>query len=191
MARPITYDEDEVTRRAVRLFRGAGYAAAGVREILTVTGLSRRALYERFGGKDGLFKRALAAYGRRHIDHIVALLNDETAGLDALQAVFDARLAADPGRGCLVLNSAAAREALPATVFDLVEAEHARIETAVRTCLARAQDRGEIAASKDPEHLTRLVMMFLHAIAPASRAGMSRRELRDVGASLLAQLTKN
>jgi AcrR family transcriptional regulator len=58
MARRLTLSEDEVLRRARRVFVEQGYAA-GTREIAAAVGLTWGALVLRFGEKRKLFRRAM------------------------------------------------------------------------------------------------------------------------------------
>ena len=84
MSLTVDYDPGRVVRKASALFWRNGYQQTGVRDLLAATGCGRRGLYERFGGKQGLFELALDHYREHYIDPIVTLLNGPKAGFTAL-----------------------------------------------------------------------------------------------------------
>jgi TetR/AcrR family transcriptional repressor of nem operon len=59
MARPRTFDEDDVIARAADAFGRLGYAACSVDDLVAATGLQRGSLYKAFGSKRNLFERVL------------------------------------------------------------------------------------------------------------------------------------
>ena len=109
MARPRSYDEQAVLTAAMHAFRREGYAHISVTELEAATGLRTSSLYNAFGDKSGLFRRALDHY----VTSFVAPRLDAFAGAEATLSdleqlfltLFQPPL--DDGYGCLVVNSAA------------------------------------------------------------------------------------
>ena len=58
--RPRGNDEGQALDTAVRLFRADGYAGASVDRLCREMRMPRATLYDRFGGKEGLFLAAVA-----------------------------------------------------------------------------------------------------------------------------------
>ena len=188
MPRPIQYDAEDVVRRATSVFWRNGYHRTGVRELLAATGCNRRGLYERFGGKDGLFAAAMDYYRSRHIDHIVALLEGPDAGLDALRELFHIRLRVDPARGCLVLNTLAEQAGIDDRLIGLAREQQSRIEAGVLHCLECARAAGDLDSRHDLGVLAKYVMTLLHGFGPVSRGGLSPDELQQIADQAIAHL---
>lgn len=109
MARPREYDELVVLTAAMHAFRRSGYAHISVTDLEAATGLRTSSLYNAFGDKAGLFRRALDHY----VDSLVAPRLTAFAGpgatLGDLEQLFLTLFSPpyDDGYGCLVVNSAA------------------------------------------------------------------------------------
>ena len=56
------FDEQQVLRAALNVFRLKGYAGAGLSELEAATGLNRSSLYNAYGNKQGLFLRTLILF---------------------------------------------------------------------------------------------------------------------------------
>ncbi|MET0264397.1 MAG: helix-turn-helix domain-containing protein [Duganella sp.] len=59
MARPRTFDEDDVIARAAEVFGRLGYNACSIDDLVEATALQRGSLYKAFGSKRGLFEKVL------------------------------------------------------------------------------------------------------------------------------------
>jgi AcrR family transcriptional regulator len=188
MSRTIDYDPDHVVRKASALFWRHGYQQTGVRDLLAATGCNRRGLYERFGGKQGLFALALDHYCERYIDPIVTLLNGPKAGFAALHELFELRIGARPQLGCLVLNTVNEKPGLDRHLYRLAREQQARIQAGVHHCLNLEQQAGRISPGQDLAALTAQVMTLLHGMTPSSRGGISPDELRSMAGQALAAM---
>src|SRR3546814_8382790 len=58
--RPRKFNDDHVLRRAASLFQRQGYTATSLDELSEITGLARPSLYNAFGDKLSLYRKALA-----------------------------------------------------------------------------------------------------------------------------------
>ena len=188
MSRTANYDPEYVVRKAAGLFWRTGYQQTGVRDLLAATGCNRRGLYDRFGGKQGLFELALDHYRERYIDPIVTLLNGPKAGFTALRELFELRIGARPQLGCLVLNTVNEKPGLDRHLHRLAREQQARIQAGVHHCLDVEQQAGRIPPGQDLAALTAQVMTLLHGIAPSSRGGVSPDELRTMAGQALAAM---
>ena len=132
MARPIRYDEQAVVQTALEQFWQDGFNGCSVDALVDGTGLNKHILYQAFGGKNGLFRRALESYLQQYSHHYMAVF-DSKRGLDALRDYFRAVLRNTDPRGCLVANTAvelgdadAACRRLLADYYDQLGARFAR-----------------------------------------------------------------
>ena len=132
MARPRSFDEDEVLRVARDQFWSTGYAAARVDDIAAATGLGKGSLYGAFGDKHQLFLRTfddhcagLTEAVRRALDgpdagacerlraHVLAVANATAsdACLRGLEAVLVEAALDRPGRNTAALDTEAVSDA--------------------------------------------------------------------------------
>jgi AcrR family transcriptional regulator len=165
------------------LFYREGIRAVGVDTISERARVSKRTLYNRFGGKDAL----VAEYLRRRDERWRAYLWEATEGLgdpgDKLLAVFRAYgewLVGDDFRGCAFAN-AAAELADPNHPARIVAQKH---KDGVRDHLASvARDAG----FDEPEILAERLLILLEG-ATATAAMRRNDEPLDVARSLALEL---
>lgn len=185
------FEPDEVVRAAELLFWRHGAASTGIKDVLTVTGLSRSSLYNTFGGKDELYVQAL----RRYLDHrsrpTFARLATDPRGVAAIEDFFtqlvELRCAGDfAGWGCLVSN---AHLETPTAATQAVLDEHqAALSAALQAALRKADGKGQLRPGLDlaatAEHLT----LLAYAVNLRSRAGEDPERLRLAITAALATL---
>jgi TetR/AcrR family transcriptional regulator, transcriptional repressor for nem operon len=173
MPRPREFDEGEVLRKALGVFRARGFDGATLDELERATGLGRGSLYGAFGDKRALFHKALACYRETALDERLAALAGPEAGRAAILRFFRS-LAADAScdrerRGCLVTNCSVeladrdpefAREA--ARGLD-------RFERAFAAAVARAQAVGDIEPTRDPVRLARFLTVCMEGMLVLAR----------------------
>lgn len=111
MARPRSFDEDEVLDAAIRCFWARGYEATSVRDLASGTGLTCASLYNAFGDKRALYGRALGRYADQTVGERIRRI--EAAGLSpraAIEAFFheviDRSLGDAEMKGCMIVNAA-------------------------------------------------------------------------------------
>lgn len=166
----------------MRLFWRRGYAVS-MEEIVQATGLNRYAIYQRWGGKDDLYKQALLRYRDMFLETAMAPLIDGSAGLDDIRAVFDASLAMfdtdEAAWGCMMCRTLTEPVVDVPEIAQVVEAHFAKIGTLFQRALERARDRGEIARDAD----TRALADFLVGIVQGAQLFGRRRTDRDTVAN--------
>ncbi len=109
MARPREFDETAVLDAAVHQFWLYGYEATSVRDLAQSMGMTGASLYNAFGDKRSLFRKALAHYVAKSFGDRVSRF-EQLPPRDAIVAFFDEivdRSISDEDRkGCLLINSA-------------------------------------------------------------------------------------
>ena len=166
---------------ASELFYREGIGAVGVDTVSERAGVSKRTLYNRFGGKDAL----VAEYLRRRDERWRAHLRDATEGLDdaknKLLAVFESygeRLVGDDFRGCAFAYTAAEIPDHPARI---VARKH---KEGVREYLAAA---ARDAGFDEPDALAERLLILLEG-ATATAAMRRNAEPLDVARSVALEL---
>ncbi len=167
MARPRAFDEQQVLTAAMHTFRRQGFARTSVVDLEHATGLRTSSLYQAFGDKTGLFRRALEHYVEQVVESRLTAHAGPEATLDDLEQLFLTLFLPplDDGFGCLLVNSAAefgADDTVPAgRVVDGLALVRGRIEEVVRR---------ELGDDEAAPCAARLELIY-HGLLVLSRAG--------------------
>ena len=183
MARPRTFDEQEVVAAARDEFWERGYAATSVDDLTAATGLGKGSLYGAFGDKHNLYLRALD-------DYISSSLGDVRASLrnPSLTAYYRLAshirgqakvLAADKGRrGCLMAKSAAELGATDDAVEQKVERAYSTWRDELVACIKEAQRDGTVDAKRNPQALASTVLAFMRGQEALHKGGAKPAQLK-------------
>src|SRR5690606_37524131 len=110
MGRPREFDETEVLDAAVDCFWEHGYEATSTRELADRMGLTGASLYNAFGDKRTLYRKALDHYIETSFEERVRRLEGRLPPRQAIGAFFaeiiQRSLDDDRRRGCMLVNSA-------------------------------------------------------------------------------------
>ena len=113
MPRTKSFDVDEVLERAVDLFWVNGFAATSMEDLVQHLGINRGSLYATFGSKEELYQRALDRYVDQSVSRLRRLLADRDRPLrHRLGDVLASATVSEDHRGCMMVNSAAERNAV-------------------------------------------------------------------------------
>lgn len=178
--RPKGFDERQALDAAVRLFWTDGYEGASVDRLCRAMSMPRATLYERFGGKEGLFLAAVAHYAETRIAPVLAALWSGGGLREDLAAFYDAVLALatanEAAPGCLVSCALAdAAGTNPAFRAELA-ARYAAMEHRIA---ARLNAAGwDPRAETPPDAAAGLAVSLARGLMLAARAGAGQDELR-------------
>jgi TetR/AcrR family transcriptional repressor of nem operon len=174
MGRAKQYDRDELLDLAIELFRRQGFNGTSTAELVAELGVNRKSMYAEFGSKQGLFEAALDRYNTRHLSRVLAPLEAEGAGLDAIRGALEGYASAIEGRwrgrGCLMANTAVERAALDPGSKLYVVAYLQRITRGFRQALANAEATGHLAPGQDLDALAGFLTTTLIGVAASVRA---------------------
>src|SRR5476649_3064763 len=109
MARPREFDETAVLEAAVQCFWARGYEATSVRDLAESMGITSASLYNAFGDKRSLYRRALDHYIAQSFADRVGRFEGHLPPREAIGAFFSEiieRSLNDLDRkGCMLVNS--------------------------------------------------------------------------------------
>ena len=175
MARPREFDNAKVLEAAVQCFWANGYEATSVRDLAGRMGITCASLYNAFGDKRGLFRRALEHYVGAMSERI-ARLEETSAPRDAivafLEGAIDRALADRERRGCMLVNSALELAPHDEEFRGLVCDQLGAMEAFFRRAVLAGQRDGSIATQRPADELARHflgVLMGLRVLARARR----------------------
>jgi len=184
MARPRSFDEDEVVRAARNQFHRSGYAGTSLEDLCRVTGLGKGSLYAAFGDKHDLFLRALDLYRAEVAGDARADLTGSGPAYPRLVGHIRAiarSTAADRKRvGCLLAKASAELSGSDPEVAARAQASYTDLHRALADCIAAAQREGDLSAEADPRRLAALVLAVLRGIEVLGQSGTDAALLHDI-----------
>jgi TetR/AcrR family transcriptional repressor of nem operon len=176
MARPPSFDKQQVLEAVERQFRKTGYDGTSLDDITKVTGLGRGSLYAAFGDKQNLFLQALGGYCDRTEAMVVAdLAGPDDEALERLRnylsssvcLVFEDvdQLACMAGRFAIELDgrddAAAAR----------IKQDLDVLQRALVDCVEAAQRNGDLDPDVDSMEIGCLILTISRGITVVAKAG--------------------
>jgi TetR/AcrR family transcriptional regulator, transcriptional repressor for nem operon len=191
MARPREFDEESVLDAAMHCFWAQGYEATSVRDLINKTGITSASLYNAFGDKRALYRKALDHYVE---DSIAGRLRRcaDLAPREAISTFFAEilrrSLADRSQKGCLLVNAALDVAANDPEFRRAVADVLVRIEKFFLKCVKAGQANRTISRSLPAEQLARHLLGVLMGIRVLARVRPERALLEGVASAALALL---
>lgn len=195
MARPRSFDETQVLRRAREQFWTGGFAGTSIDEVAAATGLGKGSLYGAFGDKRSLYLRVFdgycadAAEGTRQ-----ALSGPDADAYERLRAyvlAIAADTAADTGQlGCLLANGTAELSSHEPAVVESARRAFDVIEDALVGCIEGAQRHGDVDPAADARRHAMLLLAVMRGIEALGKAGRDEHALCAIAEAALATLPR-
>src|ERR1700754_2184491 len=160
MARPRTFDPNDVLLAAREVFWRKGYQATSLDDITAETGLTKPSLYAAFGDKASLFLKVLDHYHDQLIMRFERIFSEAPNARAAVDAWFMNLLpvySGEKGRnGCLSVNTLTDGGLEDAAVKKSIADFNDRLESLILKRLEA--DRAQFAAGFDPVAAARTIM---------------------------------
>jgi TetR/AcrR family transcriptional repressor of nem operon len=169
MGRPAKLEQDEVLKRATRLFWAKGSDALSTRDLEEALELRAPAIYRRFPSKNHLLARCIDHY----VDTVIATrvrryLEGADDPLQGLHDFFTSTLqpydCKPRVRGCLLANTAAHANGQVPEVRAAIFRGWGLIDCAFQQQISRAQRAGQIDTDLDPAALSQSLVMSLEGL---------------------------
>lgn len=193
MARPKQFNPDEALEEAMHVFWHKGYEATSMEDLVTAMHINRGSLYATFGGKRELFLKAMDRYCTGGgIGSRIAILNEPGPALPLVRRFIEAMLEfglSDPlRRGCLIANTAMELASHEKGIARKVSGRLQMAEDAFFKLLTRAKREGELAKSKDPRALARVLVTMMQGTIVMIKAGTPADVVRQTARTALSIL---
>ncbi|RJX73441.1 TetR/AcrR family transcriptional regulator [Pseudomonas sp. LS-2] len=184
MARPREFDEAVVLDAAIQCFWTKGFEATSMRDLIDVMGITGASLYNAFGDKRALYRRALTHYLESTFGERVARLESTAPPRQAIELFFgeiiDRSMTDAQHRGCLMVNSALEAASHDPESQAIVDDFLCRAEQFFRRCVEAGQQNGSISRSQTVEDLARFLLSLLLGIRVLARAKAPRAMMESV-----------
>ena len=162
MGRPREFDETEALDAAVTCFWEHGYEATSTRELADKMGLTGASLYNAFGDKRALYRRALDHYIDTSFADRVRRLENKLPPRQAIGAFFSEiiqrSLNDQQRKGCMLVNSALEIAPHDPEFREVVTDVLGRIEAFFRRCVQAGQRDGTIMNTQSATDLARTLL---------------------------------
>lgn len=191
MARPREFEEEKVLTLAVEQFWERGYEATSIRDLAKAMGLTTASVYNAFGDKRAVYRRALDFYIERSFVDRAGRFESKAPPL-AIKAFFDEiieRSLSDVKRkGCMLVNSAL--EVAPHDdEFQRVVGEVlVQVEGFFLRCVRTGQEDGTITNRQDASDLAGTLLSTLLGIRVLARTRPERKLLEGLIKPVLSLL---
>lgn len=183
MGRPREFDEEVVLDAAVQCFWKRGYEATSIRDLISGTGLTGASLYNAFGDKQAIYRRALDHYVEASIGERIRRCEsmEPRAAIEAFfREILTRSLKDEECKGCMLVN--AALDATPgdpgfrSAVADVLQ----RIESFFLSCVTKGQSTGSITSSSRADDLARHLLGVLMGVRVLARVRPEKELLEGV-----------
>jgi len=192
MARPREFDEATVLDAAIQCFWAKGFEATSMRDLIDRMGITGASVYNAFGDKRALYRRALAQYLESSFGERVTRLETTLPPRQAIEMFFveiiDRSMSDSLHRGCMMVNSALEAFSDAPEAQDIIDDFLTRAEAFFHRCVQAGQNDGSISRSQPAPDLGRLLLGVLLGIRVLARAKPQRTLLESVVRPALALL---
>jgi AcrR family transcriptional regulator len=191
MARPRTFDPNDILLKARDVFWQKGYQSTSVDDIAAATGLTKPSLYAAFGDKASLFLKVLDDYHDRLFARSAKILSDGPTARAAVEGWLMSLLPICSGkrgrRGCLSVNTLTDGGPNNAAVDKSIANYNARLEGLI---LGRLEaDRAQFSRDFDPVAASRTIMTIYTGLMAMAKGPQSEAEVKLVIAQVIKLLS--
>ena len=174
MPRNREFDSEQALEKALELFWQNGYAETTMRDLVAYTGVAHAGLYNAFGGKRELFKKALIHHRNTNMAWLLRELESPDSGRREIEKFFELILhiikSGEFNNGCFMVNTGIA---FGGKEDDIMANVHSHIEQMVDAfagALTRARDKGSVRADLDPRSTAEFLVTIFNGSATLARA---------------------
>ena len=193
MARPKTFDEQQVLTKAIDVFRRKGFDGTSIPELTSELGICRQSLYNAFGDKRGLFLSALEQYGKHEVQAKLDLLTGPGSPIENLRTVlrgWAAMASQCPGEGCFTITAIVVNRDDP-KALGIVEQQVNLLEKGFLANLERAWQDGELKPDAKPARMAHSLTTMCYGIGLLSRLSGSGVRIGDTVAEMMDLVERN
>lgn len=192
MARPREFDEDVVLNAALERFWAQGFDATSMRDLIECTGLTGASLYNAFGDKRALYRKALDHYVQRGMRERLARCRD-LPPVQAIEVFFSdvlrRSLEDSQHKGCMLINAALDVPPDDAELRQAVAENLRAIESFLCTIITAGQADGSIRATQSAADMARHLLGMLAGLRVLARVRPEKDLLEGIVASLHQVIT--
>ncbi|MDA0203924.1 MAG: TetR/AcrR family transcriptional regulator [Acidobacteria bacterium] len=185
MSRPRSIPEDVAVERALLLFWEHGYDRTSIADLSEAIGLGPSSIYNAFGSKEDLFRRAIGRYVETYAGATMKKLASDD-GEEAVEFVRKlmrglVKLYTTKGlpTGCAIFQSGGSGAPSDSQACAITQQINGGLEQALRQRFRAFADRGE-ELTASPRTLAQFIVGVLRGVSQLASDGASRADLMKV-----------
>ena len=174
---------DAALAAALQVFWRKGYEGASMADLTEAMGISRPSIYNCFGNKEALFRKALDLYEVEKTAYMAEALRQPTARAVAehlLAGSLERQTSICDPKGCLSVISSMQCGDEAAAIRQEVNARGAAANDALIARFRQAKVDGDLPESADPEGLSRLLYAVSSGVSMQAQNGATPEQLRSL-----------
>lgn len=183
--RPRNLPEEEAVELALELFWARGYERTSIADLSEALGVGPSGLYNAFGNKEQLFRRAIEHYVSRYTDFLGEAASAKLDVEPLIRGLLrDAvRAYTTPGRplGCAVMQSGGAAGAAESKAAAITLEVKAELEQQLRGMLAQASRAHGTKLAAPAGIVAKYLVGTMRGLSQLAIDGATVREMRRVG----------
>ncbi len=187
------FDEEDVVKRAMKVFWAKGYESTSISDLLRVMEINKGSFYNAFGSKKALFVRALLKYDRENRQRSIATLEALGDPVASIKTLFDGlvkeSLADTEQKGCLLVNTALDLPNHSEDIKEMVTSALKDFEKFFERLIRVGQERGEIPDTIDVSQTAKSLLTQVVGLRVLARGVFDEASLRAIGIQALDQIT--
>lgn len=182
MARPRSFNEQEVLDKAMQCFWKKGYESTSISDLEEATGISRISIYNSFKDKEGLFLAVQNKYHNVAYEFINQSLSDPD--LDLIIHFFDCCVAPQKsaqtpsGLGCMMVNTVLDVHNIGDSILKNVKSYREMLTNIFQRYLQQCQQAGKIKSELDSEKLAAFLLASMWGAMAVTRLYEDAEETR-------------
>lgn len=188
-----SFDLNEATDKAARVFWKKGYEATSMADLTEAMQINKGSLYNAFGSKKALFDRALARYDQQNraarLTELRAM-DDPVAAIDMFfQDMIDTAQQDPECLGCFVINTAQDLPNQPPEVAEVIKTSLQDIEDFFVEMIGKAQADGRINTAIPAGETAQGLLSLFVGMRVLSRGAVAPAAFTAIKASAMRLLT--
>ena len=157
MARPKTFEREEILEKAMNLFWKQGYHATSMDDLVKYVGINRASIYNSFGNKKAIFNQAFAHYRQINLQRLKDLFESQSSIKEGFQQLFAQTISNcqqdGEKKGCFVVNNVTELANKDPEMYSLLVQNKKEVEELFAIYLREGQKKGDISQTHQVEDL--------------------------------------
>ena len=184
MARPKSFDQQEVLGKALNLFWEKGYNATSIQDLVDHLGINRASIYDTWGDKRGLYLETLKSYRKKSSNSFLDRLRSDLSSKEILKGflndVIHEAIEDAGNKGCFLSNSASELANSDRTIFEIFSSNNENMEAVLSELVKDGQEAGEISRKHSPNAIARFILSNTMGIRIMAKGRKSEKALEEI-----------
>lgn len=193
MARTKAFDEQETLRKAMTLFWKKGFHATSMQDLVETLGINRASLYDTYGDKETLYRKAVILYQEINQAHMQRFLYRHPDVTDGFRAFFletiEQSLSDPDHKGCFMVNTTTEMASQRPEFSDLVRRNQEAVEQLFIDYLAMGVTSGQLPSSLNAQATAAFFYSVNAGLMVMAKVTDSREKLLEVVTTALQVLS--